>query len=454
MDETKKTLMFAAAAAALLVIAILAAPRQITPEEFQDLGQQFFPEFTDPNRAITLEVIEFDPETGEPKPFKVTFSDGRWTIPSHHNYPADGEDRLAQTAAAVIDITKADFRSDNPADHEQCGVIDPLDESAVALTGRGTHVILKDENDNVLADIIVGDEVEGRPGFRFVRLPDQKRTYVAKVDYGFSTNFAEWIDTDLLQVEKNNIDRVTLLDYSINERTRTINDRDKIVLSKSGTAWSLDKTTGNRSLDTTKVKTLLTEIDNLSIVGVRPKPEGISGNLTASGGELQLDNSDLRSLQSKGFFFTRDGELKSNEGELWVRSSQGVNYILRFGEILYGTGLAVSAGNNQAGETDDQSAENRYLFITAQFAPEVLPEPPKPPDMEFQKKADSLWTATDHEMKKLYDTHEKWRTRYQNAQNRTIELNQRFADWYYVISADSFEKLRLKRNDLLISPES
>jgi hypothetical protein len=28
-------------------------------------------------------------------------------------------------------------------------------------------------------------------------------------------------------------------------------------------------------------------------------------------------------------------------------------------------------------------------------------------------------------------------------------MNARFADWYYVISSDSFKKLRLKRSDLI-----
>ena len=134
---------WAGAAVLLLLLAFLTAPRGFTPDAFLDQGEAFFPEFTDPNVATTLEVIEFDEETAASRPFKVTFTQGKWTIPSHHDYPADGQDRLARTAAGVIDIRKDDFRSNNVADHEACGVIDPLDQTVTTLKGRGKRVTIK-----------------------------------------------------------------------------------------------------------------------------------------------------------------------------------------------------------------------------------------------------------------------------------------------------------------------
>ncbi|MEW5995127.1 MAG: hypothetical protein AB1744_12135, partial [Candidatus Zixiibacteriota bacterium] len=79
MEETRKTLTYAGVAVVLAVLAFVFAPKRITPEAFLDQGEQFFPEFTDPNEAITLEVIDYDEETGSATPFKVTFSNGRWT---------------------------------------------------------------------------------------------------------------------------------------------------------------------------------------------------------------------------------------------------------------------------------------------------------------------------------------------------------------------------------------
>ncbi|MBD3331495.1 hypothetical protein GF356_01490, partial [candidate division GN15 bacterium] len=124
MQEMKTTIWFVAIAAILVVLAWILAPQRITPDAFVDQGEPFFPDFTNPNEATTLEVIEFDPESGQARPFKVTFQDGRWTIPSHHNYPADAADRLAQTAAGVIDLKKDDFRSNTISDQPLTGTLD------------------------------------------------------------------------------------------------------------------------------------------------------------------------------------------------------------------------------------------------------------------------------------------------------------------------------------------
>ena len=124
MSELKKTASFAGLAVVVAVVALMSTPRRTAPDAFFDVGEPFFAEFTDPDMAATLEVVEWDDETGSALPFAVTNRGGLWTIPSHHDYPADGEERLATAAADVINVMKDDFRSDNIADHEALGVID------------------------------------------------------------------------------------------------------------------------------------------------------------------------------------------------------------------------------------------------------------------------------------------------------------------------------------------
>ena len=85
MNENKKTIIYGSVAAVLLVIAIFSSPGRMTPEAFMDQGEVFFPDFTDPNAAATLEVVDYDETTGAPKVFKVTFKGNKWTIPSHHH---------------------------------------------------------------------------------------------------------------------------------------------------------------------------------------------------------------------------------------------------------------------------------------------------------------------------------------------------------------------------------
>ena len=451
MNETKKTIGFLGAAAVLVVLAIILAPRRITPEAFLDQGEQFFPEFTDPNAATSLEVVDYDASTGSAYPFKVTFEDGHWVIPSHYNYPADAKDRLAQTAAGIIQIKKDDFRSDNTADHEICGVIDPLDETVPGLTGRGQRVTVRGANDQILADLIIGNPVPTRPGFRFVRLPDQKRVYAARVDLDLSTRFADWIDTDLLRVDKNKIDRIVFNDYSINERTGSVEQKDNLQLNLKNKKWSMSGTKSGQSADSTKVAQLINNIDALSIVGVRPKPAALSQSLQGSSGEGELSQADLLSLQNKGFFVTRNGQLMSNEGEMKIRTSEGITYTLRFGEVLYGSGPEVSAGSDEAGKAKSGGAENRYLFVTTSFDPKLVPEPPMPRDTSFVGKADSLLTDADRENRTMYYNHRNWVTDVTRYRKNADDLNARFADWYYVISGASFDRLRLKRTDLLAS---
>lgn len=449
MNELRKTIMFAVAGIVLALIAVVTAPKQVTPDAFFDQGEPFFPDFDDPNAARTLEVIDFDEETGAAVPFKVTFQDGKWTIPSHHDYPADGEDRLAQTAAGVIGITRDDFRTDNVSDHAACGVVDPLDNSTTTLAGRGQRVTIKGENDVVLADFIIGNEVEGREGFRLVRVPGQKRVYGARMDIDISTKFSDWIESDLLLVDKDKINNVTIRDYTIDERTGRVEERDVITLAKFGEDWRANNMGDDQEVDRFKMGNLLTALDELKIVGVRPKPAGLTATLARSSEGMEITQSDMLSLQSKGYFFSRDGALLSNEGEVQATTEAGVTYTLRFGEIVYGSGVAVSAGAGVEGEGAESAGENRYLFITTRFDRTLFPEPSRPENTDFLTKPDSVWTETDREMKALQDAHDQWRQKVENGQARSTELNERFARWYYVISQDSFEKLRVTRTDLL-----
>ncbi len=454
MNERKRTMIFGGAALVLLLLALVTAPGRVTPEAFLDQGEQFFPEFTDPNEATSLEVIDFDDETGEALPFKVVFKEGKYAIPSHNDYPADGKDRLAKTAAGVIDIKKDDFRTDNVTDHEFCGVIDPLDDAATSLTGRGKRVTIKAENDKILADFIIGNEIEGRDKFRFVRVPGQKRVYAVRMDIDISTKFSDWIESDLLKVNKNDIRQVVLKDYSINERSGRVDQRDNVILDKVDTDWQANKMSANQEVDNTKMNNLLSAIDELSIVGVRPKPPGLSQSLSrADAGGIAMSQGDMLSLQSRGYYFTRDGQLLSNEGEIQTRTTDGVTYTLRFGEVVYGSGADVSAGSES--ERDDQAGpgENRYLFITTEFDSTEFEKPAKPINSDFLSKADSLWTNTDRRNKELQDDYEEWEKKIEKGMSLSVDLNARFAGWYYVISSESFEKINLKRKDLVTAKE-
>jgi len=449
MTEIKRTYIFGGIALGLALLAFITSPDSITPDDFLDRGELFFPEFTDPNEATALEVIDFDEDAGSARPFKVEFSGGKWTIPSHYDYPADGEERLSKTAAGVIDIKKDDFRSDLTSDHEFFNVIDPLDETNVSLKGRGKRVTLKGSSGQVLADFIIGKEVENREGFRFVRIPDQKRVYAVRMNIDISTVFADWIERDLLLVDKDKISKLVLKDYSINERTGSLDNKDEIILDKNDSDWVIDKLAKDKEINKTKVNDFLTALDGIKIVGIRPKPEGITVNLEKVEGGFRVSQQAAASLQSHGFYFTRGGSLVSNEGELQGMTNEGITYTLRYGEIAYGIGEELSAGSSSAEVDTTKPGENRYLFITADFDPSIFNEPAQPANFDFQNKADSLWTDSDKSNKEIFDTHEEWQKKIDNGEKIQKDLTGRFGPWYYVISAESYGKLKLTRSDFL-----
>ncbi len=453
MNEIRKTLAFVAAAAVVTVAAFLAAPADPSPEAFSDRGEAFFPAFTDPNEAASLEVIGFDEVTGRVDAFNVVFKGTRWRIPSHHNYPADDRDRLARTAAGLIEVRKDDVVAEVASDHEALGVVDPLDESVASLAGRGKRVTIKDGNDNLLADLIIGKNVPGREGkYRYLRVPGQKRTYAARFDVDVSSRFGDWIEQDLLEVDPDRIEQVTLKDYSIDERTRVLNQRDTIVLTRGDTDWTANRMRSGQQVDGVKMEDLLKALDELTIVGVRPKPAGLSRSLEDNDEGIGITRSDMASLQEKGYFFTRDGQLVSNEGEAQIRTRDGVLYTLRFGEIAYGAGDGLTAGTGPAGTVSPIGpGENRYLFITTGFDAASFPEPRKPDDLTFQNRVDSLWTDADRANADLQEKHEAWQRNVDTGRRTSADLNARFAQWYYVISSDSFDRIHLRRGDLVTS---
>lgn len=433
MSERKKTLSVVGIAIAAAVVALVSAPRRTVPDAFFDVGEPFFAEFTDPEMAATLEVVEWDEQTASALPFAVTTRGGLWTIPSHHDYPADGEERLSTAAAAVINVVKDDFRSDNIADHEALGVIDPLDDTATSLEGRGTRLTFKDASEGVLADLILGDALLERPGFRFVRVPGQKRVYAARFDAEISTAFEDWIETNLLEVTRDQIDHLVLNEYFIDEGTRRVVRRGEFTLDKiAQDNWTASQVPAGQEVDFVQANLLVGAIIDLRIAGVRPKPAGMTGNLRDAAVAGSITQSDIQALVSRGFFPTPEGGLLSNEGEVLVRTTEGVLYTLRFGEVVYGRGDAVAVGDDTSDEQQSGPGENRYVFITAEFDETVLREP----------------SASE------VDAHAAWERRVQEGQDKAERLAERFAGWYYVIAADSYERIHKPRGEFLKDRES
>ena len=68
--------------------------------------------------------------------------------------------------------------------------------------------------------------------------------------------------------------------------------------------------------------------------------------------------------------------------------------------------------------------------------------------MDFEGKGDEDLSDDDRANRNRHEIHNEWAAQVLAGEERLIELNNRFGPWYYVISAESFENVRLTREDV------
>ena len=271
----------------------------------------------------------------------------------------------------------------------------------------------------------------------------------------------------------------------------------------------------NEEVDKTKLDSMRSAVGDLKIVDVAKKPEGLSADL--KGGDIKADSQTRQSLMDRGFYLVpvqdpsdpskRYYDLLSNEGQTSILLKNGVRYVLRFGQIA-GTPTSDEddeekeekpAQGEEAEEDKDESSTpgaNRYLFVMVQFdagpieKPELeeLPELPKETDAEKadaekpkgekpegektegekpegdEAKADDAEAAAAAEKaeiekergrieKENQRKQEEYDGKITKGKEKVDELNARFADWYYVISNEVFDKIHLGRDDVVKEKE-
>ncbi len=567
MHETKRTIQFLIAAVASIGLAAFASwtssPSQVAG--YGKVGQPFFEEFTNPNEATAVRVLSYNETTATTKPFTVELKDGAWRLPSFNGYPADGKDRLAKLATALIGTTRAAVASKLKSDHERFGVIDPQDEKAESLKGRGKRVTLFKAGEIAIADLIIGNKVEGQEGRHYVRRADEDQTYVADLKIDLSTKFSDWVEADLLKLEKDNLTKIESLQSGIVGQGEIKVTTQTLAREKGTDPWKLDGLDdATEEVNQADISTMIGILDNLKLVGVRERPkfEGkavLRNDFTVqlpkgASRNPQIAQAIVRSLQQnleeKGFLVyhdekTDEARLYSNAGELVASTNDGVRYHLGFGNVFSGSeeeievGAAADATKSEkkdqkpedppkVDDKKDSDKKSRYVFARASFDASVLgpelveptkPEVPagvevdengnviepkkddakkeekpadKPADSEKKdaepkdeaKKGDEkkdadkpadeakkdevqkeepkdepkVDVAGDYKKalaayvaaKARFGPDTKLREQKTEEGNKKVKLlNERFADWYYVISADDFDKLRLTREQLV-----
>jgi hypothetical protein len=407
VNEGQKTGLFGVIGAVMLAVGLVVSWPSREPEDMTFTpGEELFEKFTDPLAAASLKIVSFDEDQGQVDTFEVRRDreSGVWTIPSRKGYPADAVEQMKNAANALVGLKILDMQTANPEDHEALGVIEPkLETLEAGDVGVGRLVTFRDESQKDLAAIIIGNEVKGEAGRRYVRRPGEDPVFVVELDEAnLSTKFQKWIEDDLLKLSSIEITSMRIEDYaaSMSQRGFSLDRSYTAEVVADGSDWRLEKLLEYPSddpladpvpveIDPTqivnreKLNDIKNALEDLKIVDVVRKPEGMSSNLRADK-DLVSDNEAVSSLASRGFYPVQtdansEVEVLSANGELDVTLNDGVQYVLRFGNV---SGLADDdATDAEESEESSGTAVNRYLLVTtrvdeSQFpAPELQPVP-------------------------------------------------------------------------------
>jgi hypothetical protein len=257
-----------------------------------------------------------------------------------------------------------------------------------------------------------------------------------------------------------------------------------------GGKWQSVAMKPDEELNVAKLDELKSALENLKIVDVSRKPAGLRDDLKVAA-DFASNRDAVESLASKGFFAV-SGELYSNEGEIRLAMKSGVVYVLRFGQIA-GAGSATKDAKKDKDKGKEKKATglNRYLFVMAEFDPSAIAKPqfelPPSPDKakepekkpDGEKKADATKPADgktaakktpeekadaknlaadkkadDAELARIEKDNKRKREEYDRhiaeGKKRVADLNARFADWYYVISDEVYQKIHLSHDDIVM----
>ncbi len=434
MSENAKTITFLVVGLVAVALGLATAPKSAELDKDTLVGKNLTDKFSSPELAKRMRIVRYDQDNGKPREFEVAERSGLWSIPSKDNYPADAARQMAEAANSLMDRKILGVVSNNAGEHEQYGVIDPMQSKIdPGQQGIGTRVTMSDEGGKPVVDLIVGKSVRDAENQRYVRVAGQDLVYVIEIDPSkLSTNFEDWIEKDLLKLHVQDLEKVKIKDYTAElvpmmtpegPRFRPAWDpHSEMTLEYAElpqAKWTAEKIrvfdqskndhvdytlAADEELNEEALNALKSALEDLKIVDVVHKPQGLSNDLKA-GQDFMKNEERLRQLASKGFTpaMLKEGgtlELVSSDGEVDVTMKDGTKYVLRFGNLtnVAGNGQEkegkAAANEGKAGEKDAKGGEkndvHRYLFVMAEFDKSAIkrPELQKLPELPADKPAE------------------------------------------------------------------
>jgi hypothetical protein len=433
-------------------------------------------------KIAEIEIVES--VEGESKTIRLSKGVDGWFIHrADFQYPVDADNQLGPVAESIANLKIHRLETEQEKDHATFGVLDPnVPEEVGKAEGDedkiGKLLIAKDGGSTALAELILGNKTEdGNSAYRYVRIPGDSIVYSVDFsarahDYA-STQFVQWVEKDFLDLDKWDVKQIHFDNYVYDETQRDINKAkrqiDKYTLAYANENWTSQdvKLAEGESLDKDVLDKMKDALDDLEIIDVAPKPDYLVGGLRKGHEFHDLKSQPqlmgiAQSLSSKGYYVAQRAspggqlalEVVSNKGEIHVGMKDGVEYVLRFGKVYLGEETVQNA-----------IGDSRYLYALARVnedlleAPELEPVPsplPRPsPSVDadgtetyLQRVADIARVTARNARKQM-----EYSVKVKKAKARVKELNEKLAGWYYVISNDVYEKIRLERTDFVKAKE-
>jgi hypothetical protein len=553
MNENNKTILFIIAAASCVALAFFTAPEERDPSaQGSKMGQALFESF-DPRTATGIEIVEIDEDNMVSKSIEVSQTGAGWLIkrPGKVDYPANADNQVKNVSSLLFDLRILDQAAEGSGEHATFGVLDPS-KANPSDAGIGKMIALKNNTGANLAQLIIGNEVEGLSNTRFVRKPEENSVYRVELQNvnDVTTKFVDWVEKDFLDIDKWNIKQVIFDNYEIKDGK--IAPSTKQVLDYDNSEWKLVGTSlsENEELNKEKLDDMKDAFDDLEIIDVERKPEILISSLRKGSEFVDANNiqelqSSANSLIQKGFRpvneLGNDGKplsypngkpklkVVSQKGEVLVGMKDGVEYVLRFGETYRGpeddensTGdsryiyayarlnenlleqpvlepvpaplvspksdensssvpSSTPDSNGTKGDNGEQGQEGKPSvppisppgpppnFIPPSPPPSLTPPPPPSAQGINSEESNSSAPSNgednfakekadrDAEIARIKAANAQKQMEYQGkvskAKTRVKELNENLAGWYYVISNEVYEKIRLDRTDFVKAKE-
>lgn len=480
-SELFKSLIIGLGALLLLVLWLKLIPSPPEMEQEERVGKKLFPAFTDPLKIGEITITRPESDYEKIRSIRIMEQDGFWKIASFFNYPAENRDQMALAVSPLLQLTVLsltekmvdgnDLRKINEF-HQNCRLIDPEDARKDQYSGCGIHLRIKGKQNEVYADLIIGDTVPESSAVRdvrYVRLAGKDEVYIVDFAAGtvegaageqirsisdrLSTDPILWMNRDLLRISRWNIKKLFIHDYHYNKEKKGIAPRGYFELAQEPSeaidrVWSLVRElklndqlkyepTGEKEcskLDNKRINAAADALGHLQIEGVERKPEPASRIFRENRSVRDLVLQNIR-LNEYGFYTADFDLLQPQKSEPCLIGENGDIVLL----MKDGTSIRILFGREE--EKGILVLVQAFFDLDSLKKPELLKMKEIPakvsPDEKKKLEKENAGIKSENMLRKS-----EYQITVDEGSRRAAQLNLRFSDWFFRISKENYDLIK------------